>query len=139
MWFLERFSAISVSFSSTVFLSIGYIGYIERKTVACSRLSISGSERKQRRAKNQAIQGERAGARVAPSSLPRPSSFFPRSSAARRTDPLTEGLEQTRKTVELKLTEIALNRSKNHIGEITTDRGLQVRSFFIKNSFAFLI
>ena len=31
--------------------------------LACSRLSISGSERKQRRAKNQAIQGERAGAR----------------------------------------------------------------------------
>ena len=27
-------------------------------------------------------------------SLPRPSSFFPRSPAARRTDPLTEGLEQ---------------------------------------------
>ena len=31
--------------------------------LACSRLSISGSERKQRRAKYQAIQGERAGAR----------------------------------------------------------------------------
>ena len=40
----------------------------------------------------------RAGARGlwegAPSSLPRPSSFFPRSPAARRTEPLTEGLEQ---------------------------------------------
>ena len=66
-----------------------------RGHIACSRLSISGSERKQRRAKNQAIQGERAGA-GAPSSLPRPSSLFPRSPAARRTDPLTEGLEQAR-------------------------------------------
>ena len=37
-----------------------------------------------------------------------------------------------RKTVEVKLTEIALNRSENHIGEITTDRGLQVRSFLLK-------
>ena len=35
---------------------------------------------------------ERGGS--APSFLPRPSTFFPRSSAARRTDPLTEGLEQ---------------------------------------------
>ena len=34
--------------------------------------------------------------KVAPSSLPRPSSFFPRSPAARRTDPLTEGLEQAK-------------------------------------------
>ena len=35
---------------------------------------------------------------LAPSSLPRPSTFFPCSPAARRTDPLTEGLEQaTRK------------------------------------------
>ena len=42
--------------------------------LACSRLSISGSvrsERKQRRAKNQAIQGERAGARG-----PDPPHFF---------------------------------------------------------------
>ena len=45
--------------------------------LACSRLSIGGSERKQRRAKNQAIQGERAGAR-----------------GLCRTDPITEGLEQ---------------------------------------------
>ena len=30
------------------------------------------------------------------SSLLRPSSFFPRSPAARRTDPLTEGLEQAK-------------------------------------------
>ena len=74
------------------------------KNVACSRLSISGSERKQRRAKNQAIQGERAGARglwegaILPS---QPSSFFPRSPAACRTDPLlTEGLEQATKTEE---------------------------------------
>ena len=36
---------------------------------------------------------------LAPSSLPRPSSFFPRSSAARRTDPLTEGLEQAKNLV----------------------------------------
>ena len=32
--------------------------------------------------------------------------------------------------VELKLTGIALNRSKNHIGERTTDRGLQVGFFY---------
>ena len=42
---------------------------IPLKMIACSRLSISGSKRKQRRAKNQAIQG-------------------------RRTDQLTEGLEK---------------------------------------------
>ena len=42
-----------------------------------------------------------------------------------------------RKAVELKLTGIALNRSKNHIGERTTDRGLQVGFFLIKNTFAF--
>jgi len=35
-----------------------------------------------------------------------------------------------RKAVELKLTGIALNRSKNHIGERTTDRGLQVGFFY---------
>ena len=68
MWFLERFSAIPVSFSSTAFLSLykGYKGYKERKAV------------------------------------------------------------------ELKLTGIALNRSKNHIGERTTDRGLQVGFFLLK-------
>ena len=45
-----------------------------------------------------------------------------------------------RKAVELKLTGIALNRSKNPIGERTTDRGLHAgRVFFlIKNMFAFL-
>ena len=37
-----------------------------------------------------------------------------------------------RKAVELKLTGIALNRSKNHIGERTTDRGLQVGFFLLK-------
>ena len=36
---------------------------VARFSLACSRLSISGSERKQRRAKNQAIEGERVGAR----------------------------------------------------------------------------
>ena len=40
--------------------------------------------------------------------------------------------------MELKLTEIALNRSKNHIGERTTDKGVQVGIFFIENSFVFL-
>ena len=49
-----------------------YFSFLKRKNLACSRLSISGSERKQRWAKNQAIQGERA-------------------------DPLTEGLEQASK------------------------------------------
>ena len=34
------------------------------------------------------------------------------------------------KSNELKLTGIALNRSKNHIGETTTDKGVQVRIFF---------
>ena len=33
-----------------------------------------------------------------------------------------------RKAIELKLTGIALNRSKNHIGETTTDKGVQVGS-----------
>ena len=37
-----------------------------------------------------------------------------------------------RKAVELKLTGIALNRSKTHIGERTTDRGLQVGFFLLK-------
>ena len=41
--------------------------------------------------------------------------------------------------MELKLTGIALNRSKNHIGERTTDKGVQVEFFFfIENSLAFL-
>ena len=34
--------------------------------------------------------------------------------------------------MELKLTEIALNRSKNHIGERTTDKGFQVEVFLLK-------
>ena len=62
----------------------------ETKTAASEKSSDS-TKRKRRRAKNRAIQGERA-----PSSLPRPSSFFPRWPAARRTDPLTEGLEKAR-------------------------------------------
>ena len=64
-------------------------------------LVFGGSERKKGRAKKQASQdsqGERAGASGVwegrASSLLRPSSFFPRSPAARRTAPLTEGLEQ---------------------------------------------
>ena len=32
--------------------------------------------------------------------------------------------------MELKLTGIALNRSKNHIGETTTDKVIQVGIFF---------
>ena len=40
--------------------------------------------------------------------------------------------------MELKLTEIALDRSKNHIGERTTDKGIQVGIFFIENSLVFL-
>ena len=46
---------------------------------------------------------ERGGSGKEPSSLPRPSSFFPRSPAARRTDPLTEGLEQATMLNELHL------------------------------------
>ena len=44
-----------------------------------------------------------------------------------------------RKAMELKLTGNALNRSKNHIGERTTDKGVQVGFFFffIENSWAF--
>ena len=34
--------------------------------------------------------------------------------------------------MEQKLTEIALNRSKNHIGERTTDKGVQVGIFFYR-------
>ena len=34
-----------------------------------------------------------------------------------------------RKAMELKLTGNALNRSKNHAGETTTDKGVQVRIF----------
>ena len=33
--------------------------------------------------------------------------------------------------MELKLTGIALNRSKNHIGKRTTDKGFQVDIFFL--------
>ena len=44
-----------------------------------------------------------------------------------------------RKAVELKLTGIGLNRSKKHIGKRTTDKGVQVGIFFIKNSLAFQI
>ena len=57
-------------------------------TLACFRLSISASERKQRRAKNQAIQGVTL----------LMFSFFP---AASRTDPLTEGLEQANITLTI--------------------------------------
>ena len=45
---------------------------------------------------------------------------------------------QERKSMELKLTEIALNPFKNHIGERTTDKGVQVGIFFIENSLVFL-
>ena len=37
-----------------------------------------------------------------------------------------------RKSMELKLTKIALNRSKNHKGERTTDKGVQVGMFLLK-------
>ena len=40
--------------------------------------------------------------------------------------------------MKLKLTEIALNRSKNHIRERTTDKGVQEGIFFIENSLVFL-
>ena len=43
-----------------------------------------------------------------------------------------------RKAMELKLTGITLNRSKNHIGERTTDKGVQVGICFNENSLAFL-
>ena len=49
-----------------VIWNVHCVGYSVQRTsllVACSMLSIRGSEQKQRRAKNQAIQGERAGAR----------------------------------------------------------------------------
>ena len=63
--------------------------------IACSRLSIGGSERKHRRAKKQASEGERAGARGLQTLL-----IFPRSPTARRTALQTVGLEQaTEKTV----------------------------------------
>ncbi len=44
----------------------------------------------------------------------------------------------TGNVVKLKLPGIAPNRSKNHIGEITTDRLLQVGFLYIENTFAFL-
>ena len=59
-----------------------------------SRLSIGGSERKQRRVKKQASRRESESEGGLVSSVPRPSSFSPRSPDARRTAPLTEGLEQ---------------------------------------------
>ena len=37
-----------------------------------------------------------------------------------------------RKAMELKITEITLNLSKNHIGEGTTDKGVQVGIFLLK-------
>ena len=40
---------------------------------------------------------------------------------------------QERKSMELKLTAVALNHSKNHIGERTTDKEVQVGIFFIEN------
>ena len=51
------------------------------------------------------LKGERAGARGL-WDPPRPSSFFPRSPAARRTDPLNEGLEQA--TLEAEITNPSL-------------------------------
>ena len=59
-----------------------YDTYVASVNIACSRLSIGGSERKQRKVKEQTGQGERARARV------------PRSPTVRRMNPLTEGLEQ---------------------------------------------
>ena len=40
--------------------------------------------------------------------------------------------------LHVKLTGIALNRPQNHIGERTTDKGVQVGIFFVENSLAFL-
>ena len=40
-----------------------------------------------------------------------------------------------RKAMELKLTGIALNRSKNQIGETTTDKGVQVGIFLLVGIF----
>ena len=42
------------------------------------------------------------------------------------------GWDIEREAVELKLTEIAFNRSRNHIGERTTDNGVQVGIFLFK-------
>ena len=39
--------------------------------------------------------------------------------------------------MELKLTGIALNRSKNHIGETITDKGVQVGIFLLKTRWYF--
>ena len=44
-----------------------------------------------------------------------------------------------RKSMELKLTEIALNRSKNYIGKTTTEKGVQVGIFLLKIRRYFLI
>ena len=40
--------------------------------------------------------------------------------------------------MELKITEIALYRSKTHTGERTTDKGVQIGIFFIENLLVFL-
>ena len=42
-----------------------------------------------------------------------------------------------RKAMELKLTGIALNHSKNHIGERTTDKGVQEGIFLLKTRWQF--
>ena len=99
---------ISVLMPNCRTLLISILGYRFTWIIACSRLSISGSERKQRRAKNQAIQGERAGARGLWEGR-RPSSFFPRSPAALRTDPLTEGLEQATRITDIGCCKIRLS------------------------------
>ena len=67
-----------------------FLGVCSGLDIACSRLSISGSERKQRRAKNKAIQGERAGAR----GLWNPPNFSLARPPLVVRDSLTEGLEQ---------------------------------------------
>ena len=41
-------------------------------------------------------------------------------------------IPQLKKAMELKLTEIALSRFKNHTGERTTDKGVQVGRFLLK-------
>ena len=74
-------------------------------TLACFRLSISGSERKQRRAKKASESRRESGSEEAPfppSPLLRPSLCLPRSPSARRMDPLTEGLEQATSTLQQK-------------------------------------
>ena len=41
--------------------------------------------------------------------------------------------------MEIKLNGIALNHFKNHIGDITTDKGVQVGTFLLKSTWYFLI